>query len=220
MIETTGQGHRADNTGGTQHGAPAGKQRMPRAQRERQMLEVAEVVFAEHGYAAASMDEIAEQVGVSKPMLYEYFGSKEGLLLGCIRQSRTELRDVTMRAAMTADTAEQAMREGLRAFFQFINERDQSWALLRHEMLLVGTSASEEIEVTRKHQTDMIASVMRAHAPEAPEPRLAAFAEFVVGGCERLAIWCEAHDDVTPDVATEYAMNLLWSGFARHAGEH
>lgn len=184
------------------------------------MLDVAEVVFAEHGYAATSMDGIAEQVGVSKPMLYEYFGSKEGLLLGCIRQSRAELRDVTMCAAMAADTAEQAMRAGLHAFFEFISERNRSWALLRHEMLLVGTSASDELEVTRRHQTDMIAGVMRAHAPGAGEQRLAAFAEFVVGGCERLAIWCEAHDDVTPEVATEYAMNLLWTGFSHQAGQH
>lgn len=192
---------------------------MPRAQRERQMLDVAEVVFAEHGYASTSMDDIAERVGVSKPMLYEYFGSKEGLLLGCIRQSRTELHDITMRAAMAADTAEQAMRAGLHAFFEFITERNQSWALLRHEMLLADTSASDEIEVTRRHQTEMIASVMRAHAPTASEQQLAAFAEFVVGGCERLAIWCESHRAVTPDVATEYAMNLLWTGFARQASE-
>jgi len=183
------------------------------------MIRVAEVVFAEQGYAAAAMDDIAEQVGVSKPMLYEYFGSKEGLLLACIRQSRTELRDVTTRAAMAADTAEHAMRAGLHAFFEFISERKQSWALLRHEMLLIGTSASEEIEVARRHQTDMIAGVMRAHAPDASEQRLAAFAEFVVGGCERLAIWCERQEHVTPQTATEYAMDLLWPGFAQQAGD-
>lgn len=192
---------------------------MPRAQRERQMIEVAEAVFAEHGYVSSSMDDIAERVGVSKPMLYEYFSSKEGLLLACIRQSRAELRDVTMRAAMAADTAEGAMRAGLQAFFGFIRDRKQSWALLRHEMSLIGTSASDELEVTRRHQTDMIAGVMRAYAPTAGEQRLDALAEFVVGGCERLAIWCEAHDDVTPEIATEYAMDLLWTGFARQAAQ-
>lgn len=183
------------------------------------MIEVAEAVFAEHGYASSSMDDIAERVGVSKPMLYEYFDSKEGLLLACIRQSRAELRDVTTRAAMAASTAEQAMREGLRAFFEFIRDRKQSWALLRHEMSLIGTPASDEIEVTRRHQTDMIAGVMRAYAPSASDQRLDALAEFVVGGCERLAIWCEAHEDATPEVATEYAMDLLWSGFAQQAAE-
>ena len=182
------------------------------------MIAVAETVFAEHGYAAAAMDDIAEQVGVSKPMLYEYFGSKEGLLLACIRQSRTELHDVTERAAMAADTAEEAMRAGLHAFFEFISDRQQAWALLRHEMLLVGTSATDELETTRRQQTDMIAGVMRAHTPNAGEQRLAAFAEFVVGGCERLVLWCETDANITPTTATEYAMDLLWRGFASQAG--
>lgn len=43
------------------------RKRMPRAERE--MIQIAEEAFAEHGYAGASMDDIAERVGVSKPML-------------------------------------------------------------------------------------------------------------------------------------------------------
>ena len=58
----------------------AGAEDMPRADRERQMLAVAERVFAERGFRSASMDEIAELVGVTKPMLYAYFGSKDGLV--------------------------------------------------------------------------------------------------------------------------------------------
>lgn len=191
------------------------RKRMPRAQRERQMIEVAESVFAEHGYAAASMDDIAERVGVSKPMLYEYFESKEGLLLACIRQSRAQLYEMTLRSAGSAHTAEQALRAGLHAFFQFISEHNQAWALLRQEMTLIGTSASEEIEVTRQHQTDMIVSVLRGFVPTAPEQQVQALAEFVVGGCERLAIWCDRHAEATPELATEYAMDLLWGGLAR-----
>src|ERR1700753_332824 len=118
---------------------------MPRADRERQMMSVAEQGCAERGYVAASMDEIAEQVGVSKPMLYEYFGSKEGLLVACIRQARAELLQVTARAAVAAATPEQMLRDGLVAYFRFITEPRQSWALLRSEAAVVGPSAAEEI---------------------------------------------------------------------------
>src|SRR3954452_13310994 len=107
---------------------------MPRAERERQMVRIAGEVFAEHGYVAASMDEIAELVGVSKPMLYEYFHSKEGLLLACIRQSRAALREATEQATVGAVSAEDALRRGLLAFFVFIRERREAWSLLRHEM--------------------------------------------------------------------------------------
>lgn len=181
------------------------------------MVDVAETVFAERGYAAASMDEIAERVGVSKPMLYEYFNSKEGLLLACIRESRAALRSVTEAAVASSPGAEEAMRRGLHAFFVFIRERRQAWSLLRHEMALIGTSAADEIEVTRRQQTDLIAALLAGYVEDDDAVRTEASAEFVVGACERLAIWCERHDDVTPDVVTDYAMDLLWGGLQRRA---
>ncbi|WP_297544055.1 TetR/AcrR family transcriptional regulator [Amycolatopsis sp.] len=183
----------------------------------RQMIDIAEVVFAERGYAAASMDDIAERVGVSKPMLYEYFNSKEGLLLGCIRQSRAELRLVTEKATVGAVDAEDALRRGLLAFFVFIRERRQAWSLLRHEMALIGTPAADEIEETRRQQTDLIAALMSGYFDSGSELQVDASAEFVVGACERLAIWCERHEEVAPDTVTAYAMDLLWNGLAPRA---
>ncbi len=195
----------------------AKRKRMPRADRMRQMIEVAERVFSARGYAAASMDEIAELVGVSKPMLYEYFNSKEGLLLACIRESRAVLREVTEQATIGATDAEDALRRGLLAFFVFIRERRQAWSLLRHEMALIGTPAADEVEETRRQQTDLIAALMSGHFDNGDDLRAEAAAEFVVGACERLAIWCERHDEVSPEMATGYAMDVLWSGLRERA---
>ncbi len=195
----------------------AKRKRMPRADRMRQMIEVAEQVFSERGYAAASMDEIAELVGVSKPMLYEYFNSKEGLLLACIRESRAVLREVTEQATVGAADAEEALRRGLLAFFVFIRERRQAWSLLRHEMALIGTPAADEVEETRRQQTDLIAALMSGYFDSGDELRAEAAAEFVVGACERLAIWCERHEEVSPELATGYAMDVLWSGLGQRA---
>lgn len=178
------------------------------------MIDVAEAVFAERGYTAASMDEIAERVGVSKPMLYEYFTSKEGLLLACIQASRTALREATEAAASEASDAYDALCRGLHAFFVFINEHRQAWSLLRHEMAFLGTSAAAEIEEIRRQQTDLIAAMMGAYVDISDPVRTEATAEFIVGGCERLAILCERRADLTPDQATEHVMNLLWGGIA------
>ncbi|WP_020657395.1 TetR/AcrR family transcriptional regulator [Amycolatopsis benzoatilytica] len=195
----------------------AKRKRMPRAERERQMIEVAEQVFGERGYAMASMDEIAELVGVSKPMLYEYFNSKEGLLLACIRESRSALQQATEQAIVGAPTANEALRRGLLSFFVFIRERRQAWSLLRHEMALIGTPAADEIEETRRQQTDLITALMSGYFDSDDTLRAEASAEFVVGACERLAIWCERFPEVTPERATEYAMDLLWAGLSQRA---
>lgn len=181
------------------------------------MVEVAEAVFAERGYAAASMDEIAERVGVSKPMLYEYFNSKEGLLLACIGQARASLRSVTEQAVLRTRSTEEALRGGLHAFFVFIAEHRQSWALLRNEMALIGTPASEEIEATRQQQTDLIGTLMSGYFDASDQDRIEASAEFVVGACERLAIWWEKRPEITSDVVTDYAMDILWHGLHTRA---
>jgi AcrR family transcriptional regulator len=65
---------------------------MPRAQREQLILDVAGVVFAREGYYSASMDEIASLADVSKPMLYAYFDSKEGLYVAYVDRTGRELR--------------------------------------------------------------------------------------------------------------------------------
>ncbi len=71
------------------------------------------------------------------------------------------------------------------------------------------------IEVTRRQQTDLIASLMSGYLNVSDPTLTHAMAEFVVGGCERLAIWCEQDEKITPQAATDYTMNLLWGGL-RH----
>ena len=70
---------------------------MPRAEREELILEVAGQVFAREGYHSASMAEIAELAGVSKPMVYAYFGSKEELYVAYINRMGGELLDRLLR---------------------------------------------------------------------------------------------------------------------------
>ncbi|MDV6011872.1 TetR/AcrR family transcriptional regulator [Haloechinothrix sp. LS1_15] len=185
---------------------------MPRAQRERQMIDVAVALFAERGYVATAMDDIAERVGVSKPMLYEYFNSKEGLLIAAIRRARTDLLAVTEQAASDATSAEEALWKGLYAFFEFIEERRTEWSLLRHELALVGTSAAEEVEAIRRQQTEFNASLMRAYLPGVSDIEVEAAAEFLVGACERMALWAENYPEVTAADATGYTMDILWNG--------
>jgi len=74
---------------------------MPRSVREQLILRVAGQVFAECGYERASMDRIASRAGVSKPMLYAYFGSKEGLYVAYVERTGGELVRRLVRAGRT-----------------------------------------------------------------------------------------------------------------------
>ena len=75
-------------------GAGAGvRTRLPRAEREQQTLDQARALFAAHGYAAVTMDQVAAAVGVTKPLLYNYFGNKEQLFLACMKPAADALTE-------------------------------------------------------------------------------------------------------------------------------
>jgi AcrR family transcriptional regulator len=178
------------------------------------MIAVAEEIFAERGYQASSMDEIAERVGVSKPMLYEYFGSKEGLLVACIRAARADLLAATMTAVDGGTSAEETLRRALEAFFVFVDARRRSWLLLRQEAAVAGQLAMDEIEGVRRQQTQVNATLFASFLPETSARDLEAYGEIVVGACERLANWYVAREDVTARDAAATVMRMIWDGLA------
>ncbi|MBA8825135.1 AcrR family transcriptional regulator [Saccharopolyspora lacisalsi] len=190
----------------------APRKRLSRAERERQILAVAEEVFATRGYQAASMDDIADRVGLSKPMLYEYFGSKDGLLLACLERAKRELLDSTAAAAGDADNAEQLLHDCLLAFFRFSDEHKQAWALLRNESAVLSVPINSELEAIRGQQVELTAELMRTARPDLSQQRLEAFAEAIIGACERMAMWRERRPEITSDQATEHLMALVAPG--------
>src|SRR3954471_4749800 len=104
--------------------------RTPRAVREAQMVAAAERLFSERGYHGVSMDEIAAASGISKPMLYDYFGSKEGLFLACMERARGQLFAAIGGAVRAAEDAEGALRAGIEAFLKVADEQRATWPVL------------------------------------------------------------------------------------------
>ena len=141
---------------GTEH-----RRRLPRAEREEQLLGVAQALFAEHGFRALSMDEIALQAGVTKPVLYDHFGSKDGLIAACIRHAGGQLlRDVDA-AVAKATGVEQILADGFAAFFGFVESFGQGWFMLIGENSVVGPAA-EALESIRRQQAAYVAQKLAA----------------------------------------------------------
>ncbi|MGK5530131.1 TetR/AcrR family transcriptional regulator [Streptomyces sp. URMC 129] len=188
------------------------RQRMTRAERERQILTVAEGLFSERGFLRATMDELAERVGVSKPVIYDYFGSKEGLLLAILTRARTELHEATLEAVKDAPDARAGLRSSFVAFFRFIEDHRQAWSVLNREASLLAGSAGAALETLRRQQADFIAGFLAGH-DLTPHGRAAdMYAQIVVGAGERLALWLEDKPEVTAEEAADTMMSALWTG--------
>ena len=198
------------------------RRRMSRAERERQMLDVAEEVFGERGYQATSMDEIAERCGVSKPMLYEYFGSKDGLLVACVGRSKAELFDVTQKAMAGAADPEDILWRGMLAYFEFMDAHSKSFAMLMREPMAASPETIEAVESTRRQQSTLIAGVLATFAPTAPRDAIDAYTEIIIGASERLAQWRTRRPEVSAHDAARHMTDFCRHGLSPYlpgAGE-
>jgi AcrR family transcriptional regulator len=192
-----------------------GRRRLPRAEREEQLLSIAQALFAERGFRAPSMDEIALRAGVTKPVLYDHFGSKDGLIAACIRQAGAQLfREVAgaVDSAAAAGPAE-VLEAGFAAFFRFVESHGQGWFMLVGENSVVGP-ASEALESIRRQQAGYVAQQLAVMFGAADTDEVSAFAEAIIGACERVALWRRERPDISAGVATTSLMSLVWDGLA------
>src|SRR5919198_574733 len=130
------------------------RKRLPRAEREDRMLDAAEAVFGKHGFQAASMDEIARKSGITKALLYQYFGSKEGLYEACLERGRARLFDELERVAEAASSPLDRLRGVVTAYFDYIDEhRADAW-------LLYGDASMEAVNEMRRRNAEVIAGLI------------------------------------------------------------
>jgi AcrR family transcriptional regulator len=204
------------------HDPQRGRRKVPRAVRERQMLEVAGKVFAARGFHEASMDEIADGAGISKPMIYNYFGSKEGLYSAYVEAAGRRLLARMAEAAAGARPseaidAEATLRATTLAFFAHVDENRESWSVLFGGFTARGGPLVDEVASIRRTITDRTAALFDAVLLQAGTTPAAAggthpLAHAFVGAGESLANWWLDHPDEPREAMADRLMKVAWGG--------
>src|SRR5688572_16690126 len=188
--------------------------RLPRAVRERQIMDAAVDVFSRLGFHAASMDEISEVAGISKPMLYAYLGSKEELFATCIRREATRMMEAIATGVEPDQEPDVQLWSGLRAFFGFVGENRASWQVLHRQASTQGGPFAAELADMRGRAVSLVAALL-TQSTKAPATKLEAesLAAALVGAGESLAEWWLDHPEEPAGVVAARLMNLVWMGF-------
>ena len=194
-----------------------GTRRVPRKVREQQMLEVAERAFAERGFHAASVDAIAEASGITKPMVYAYFGSKEGLYKACMERARVRLLTALQDGVDTSAPPDQQLWHGLLAVFSFVEQQHDSWAILLGEVTQgTGPFAAEGAAVRRELSALIAELLRRAAAAEGLQTDALGItdqlARALMGAGESLAVWWGEHPEQKAEQVALVLMNFAWNG--------
>ena len=193
---------------------------MARSEREAQILAVAHEQFAARGFAAVTMDEVAAEVGVTKPLLYNYFGNKERLYLACLEQAAGALVETLTRAAAEAASPADALRDGLRAFFAFVAEHRDRWRLLYDETLPASGEVAERVAEHRERLARLVATLIEQLVdPATPEPGPAAdgLAHALLGAAESLARWWLATEALSAPATAELLLAAVEPGIREAA---
>lgn len=195
-----------------------GRRRLSADERRARILDAATEVFAEHGYAAASMGEIAAQAGVVASVIYDHFSSKRELHIELLQLHGEQLirRSID---EVTGDTPEELQRVSIEAYFRFVEEDPFVWRFLFRD-----PPSDPEIAAAWRRLHDRatagIAGLIRLGSPaQGPPFELPAdtstwmLAKAAQSASNGLAQWWWEHREVPREQVVALAMALLWEGF-------
>ena len=190
--------------------------RVPRAVRSEQLLKLADRLFAERGFHGASMDELARRAGVSKPVIYDHFGSKEQLFATCVRHTGEILADRVATAVREESDPRARLRAGSIAYFRFLGDQLQAWVVLFDDEKARDARFAAEAARIRHRQSDLMINLMAETSGTAPDhesrTRLEAMTLAITGAYESLSLWWHRHPDIPPEELADWLIDLIWPG--------
>lgn len=189
--------------------------RLPAVHRRRQLLDVALEVFADEGFYGASMDQVAEAAGVTKPVLYQHFKSKRGLYLEVLDDVGHRLLEEIGRATTAAVGPRQQVEAGFHAYFCFVAGNESAFRLLFGGGARRGGIADQELASAGRGVEDAIveaiAPLINAGIDDAHRVLLA---HGIVGLAEATCRWwlAEGRGELGPEDLSRRTAELAWGG--------
>lgn len=181
------------------------------------MVDAASALFAEHGFGGVAMDDIAKASGITKPMLYAYFDSKEGLFAACAERAGAHLRDELREVGERDLTPDRQLWDGLQRVFAFVDEHHDSWLLLYPEGApapgSIGSGAAAARDAMADLLTELFARAAREQglSDEAVAHTEAIAHSFTAATIAAASRWAKQGKEPR-EVAALRVMNLMWMG--------
>jgi AcrR family transcriptional regulator len=184
--------------------------RLPATARREQILDVALVVLGRAGYHGASMNDIADAAGVTKPVLYQHFDSKRDLFHALLDEVGTRLLTAITVATADASDGKSQTERGFQAYFRWVANDHDAFRLLFGG----GARRDDEFNTAVRRITDLAASsIAPLIAVDIDPEQRRTIAHALVGlaeGASRLLV--DRGDTFDPDEVARTVSRLAWAG--------
>jgi len=164
--------------------------RMTHDDRHAQLLDVAEELFTREGYDRVSIEDVARAAGVSRPVIYQHHGSKEGLFLAAARRARDEF-EVSILEAHHESQGDLStfVERGGDLLFDLLQDQPTRWALLFSGGVGESGELAQALSKLRFSTIHQLARLAGEYAPGLGEEHLLAFANAISGISEAFCRW-------------------------------
>lgn len=187
-----------------------------------QTLLAAHELFAARGYAAVKMDDIAAAVGVTKPLLYNYFGNKEQLYITCMERAGDSLTKTVAESIAESASPGEALGAGVRAFFEFLDSDRAAWAVLFDETLPRGGEIADRVGDYRGVIVELVSGSLLSQLPQgrrdAVRVEFEALSTALLGAAEALARWWLRTEEISAGEAAELLISTIEPGLRARSG--
>ena len=185
--------------------------RLPAAVRRQQLLDTALATFARLGYHDASMNDIAEAAGVTKPVLYQHFGSKRELFLEVLSDVAGGMRRTVRAATTSAEGPRQQVQLGFAAWFRWVDDHRDGFNILFSGEVRRDPEFAEEAATAQRQFVDELSELIVVDGLPEERQRLLAYGIVGLGEatCRR---WLAREIDLDVDELADQIADLAWSG--------
>jgi AcrR family transcriptional regulator len=184
--------------------------RLSAPERRRQLLDCALGVFAARGFHGASMNEIAEAAGVTKPVLYQHFDSKRELFVELLRDVGSQLGSLIAEATTRADGAREKVELGFAAYYRWIDTNRSAFSLLFGGSVRLDAEFADAVHTVESFLADAIASLIDADLDDEHRRTLAFGIVGLAEGTGRH--WIADSLDLDPDILGRQVADLAYAG--------
>jgi len=174
--------------------------RLPADERRQLIVREAGRLFGRHGYDDTRLEDVAAAAGVSKPIVYRHFASKQALYLALLARHEDDLPTfVEGLAPAPGESLADLVSQILDEWLDYVSENSFAWLMLFRD-----SSGDEEIKEARRRVSlrarEILADCVRVLAPGTAPELVDPTAEFLTSGLAGLALWWIDHPDATKDV--------------------
>jgi len=175
------------------------------------MLDAAVQMFSVNGYHETSMDAIAAEAEISKPMLYLYYGSKEELFGACLNREMSRFIDAVRADIDLNQSPKELLRNAIGAFMRYIDENRASWIVM-YTQATSSQAFAQTVREGREQIIELVGGLVRAGTRDPrPDAEIETMAVALVGAGEAVANRL-SHGDTSVDEAAGLMIELFWRG--------